>query len=94
MDAVKSRNAVRLLGPDTAAHRAPTVALALHGDPVDVNRALADRGIIANASNFYAGRALSGVGLDEGQEVLRLSFTHYTSDAELSKLLDAVDALL
>ena len=94
MDAVKSRNAVRLLGPDTAAHRAPTVALALHGDPVDVNRALADRGIIANASNFYAGRALSGVGLDEGQEVLRLSFTHYTSDAELSKLLDAVDARL
>ncbi|GHF68004.1 aminotransferase class V-fold PLP-dependent enzyme [Seohaeicola zhoushanensis] len=94
LDALKSRNSVRLLGPDRAEDRAPTVALALNRDPVAVNEELARRGIMAGAGDFYAVRALGGVGVDAAQGVLRLSFTHYTSQDEIDRLLNALDDLL
>ncbi|MGR3564249.1 MAG: aminotransferase class V-fold PLP-dependent enzyme [Heliomarina sp.] len=94
LDAVKSRNAVRLLGPDRAEGRAPTVALALTQDPVKVAKALAERGIIAGASDFYAHRVLEGIGVSPETGVLRLSFTHYTTQGEMDKLLNALDDLL
>ena len=94
LNAVSDRNAVRLIGPADAAVRAPTVALALNRDPAEVAKALAARGIMCGAGDFYAVRPLAamGVALDPG--VLRISFTHYTSQAEIDKLLNAFDDLL
>ena len=83
-----------MLGPDRAEGRAPTVALALTQDPAKVAKALAERGIIAGASDFYAHRVLEGMGVGPEAGVLRLSFTHYTNQGEMDKLLNALDDLL
>ena len=94
LDAVKTRNSVRLIGPDRAEQRAPTVALALNRPGADAAAALAEHGIMAGGGDFYAGRALSAMGVDPEAGVLRLSFTHYTSKAEIDQLLSALDAVL
>jgi selenocysteine lyase/cysteine desulfurase len=49
---------------------------------------------MAGGGDFYAGRVLDAVGVEKRCGVLRLSFTHYTSDAEIQQLLDALDATL
>jgi cysteine desulfurase family protein (TIGR01976 family) len=94
LDAVKSRNSVRLIGPAEAEDRAPTVALALNRPGEAAAEELAAHGIMAWGGDFYAGRALSAMGVDPDLGVLRLSFTHYTSQAEIDQLLTALDAVL
>ncbi|WP_425045557.1 aminotransferase class V-fold PLP-dependent enzyme [Primorskyibacter sp. S87] len=94
LDAVKTRNSVRLLGPDRAENRAPTVALALGrpGEPVAAE--LAAHGIMAGGGDFYAVRTLRAQGIDPEEGVLRLSFTHYTSPDEIKKLIEVLDRVL
>lgn len=94
LDAVANRNGVRLLGPAQAEHRAPTVALAVNGYAADVAGQLADHGIMAGGGDFYAVRALQAMGVDPDQGVLRLSFVHYTSPEEVSRAIEALDAVL
>jgi len=94
LDAVKDRNSVRLIGPSEATGRAPTVAMALNRPGLDVATELAKHGIMAGGGDFYAGRALTAMGVDAGKGVLRLSFTHYTSKAEMDQLLTALDDVL
>ena len=95
LDALRERNAVRLLGPADAARRAPTVALALAGRAAaPVAAELAQRGIMAGGGDFYAGRPLRAMGVDPDQGVLRLSFVHYTTEAEVARLIAALDAVL
>ncbi len=94
LDGVKSRNSVRLIGPSVATDRAPTVALALNRPGEDVARDLVKHGIMAGGGDFYAGRALTAMGVDAAKGVLRLSFTHYTTRAEVDQLLTALDDVL
>ena len=95
LDGVKGRNAVRLLGPDQAERRAPTVALALsHKTGEAAAEQLAARGVMAGGGDFYAVRALEALGIDPGHGVLRLSFVHYTSRDEIDALLNALDDIL
>ena len=94
MEALKDRNDLRVIGPTDASLRAPTVALDLGRDPVAVAATLADHGIMAGGGDFYAVRTLEAMGVDPARGVLRLSFTHYTSDAEIDQLLGALDAVL
>lgn len=94
LEAMKARNSVRLIGPETASGRAPTVALALTRPGEAVAEALAAHGIMAGGGDFYAGRALDAMGVDSELGVLRLSFTHYTTSGEVDQLLNALDAVL
>ena len=94
LDAVKDRNAVRLIGPAEAERRAPTVALALNRNAEEVAAELAQHGIMAGGGDFYAVRPLTAMGVDLGQGVLRVSFTHYTSRDEIDQLLQAFDRVL
>lgn len=94
LDAVKDRNNVRLLGPSKAETRAPTVALALNRAAEPVAAQLAEFGIMAGGGDFYAVRALEAMGIDPAEGVLRISFTHYTSKAEVAKLIEALDRVL
>ena len=94
LDAVKTRNAVRLIGPSDAARRAPTVALALNRPAEPVAEALAAHGIMAGGGDFYAVRPLEAMGVDMANGVLRLSFVHYTSQDEVARLIDALDQVL
>ncbi len=94
LDAVKDRNSVRLIGSDRAEGRAPTVALSLNRPGLDVATDLAKKGIMAGGGDFYAVRALAAMGIDPDIGVLRLSFTHYTAQAEIDQLLNALDDVL
>ncbi|KIC33635.1 aminotransferase class V-fold PLP-dependent enzyme [Leisingera sp. ANG-S5] len=94
LDAVKDRNDLRLLGPSIAENRAPTVALALSRAAEPVAAQLAEHGIMAGGGDFYAVRALEAMGVDPSEGVLRISFTHYTSEAEVAKLTEALDRVL
>jgi len=94
MSALSDRNDLRILGPTEATMRAPTVALDIGRDPVETAAALARHGIMAGGGDFYAVRLLQAMGVDPDRGVLRLSFTHYTSDAEIDQLLTALDAVL
>ena len=49
---------------------------------------------MTGGGDFYAVRALMAMGVDPDVGVLRLSFTHYTSDAEIAQLLEALEAEL
>lgn len=94
LDGLRGRNAVQIIGPDHASARAPTVALALSQPGEAAAAALAKRDIMAGGGDFYAVRALEAMGIDPTHGVLRLSFTHYTTRAEIDQLLNALDDVL
>ena len=94
LDALSNRNRVRLLGPSDAASRAPTVSVVLDRPGFEVAQKLSEHGIMAGGGHFYAVRALKAMGVDPDRGVLRLSFTHYTSQAEIDQLLAALDAVI
>ncbi|OED47868.1 nitrogen fixation protein NifS [Rhodobacteraceae bacterium (ex Bugula neritina AB1)] len=94
LDAVTDRNDLRLLGPSIAENRAPTVALALNRAAEPVAAQMAEHGIMAGGGDFYAVRALEALGIDPSEGVLRISFTHYTSEAEMAKLIEVLDRVL
>ncbi|MEL0435667.1 aminotransferase class V-fold PLP-dependent enzyme [Phycobacter sp. K97] len=94
LDALKDRNDLRLLGPAEAEKRAPTVAVAVNRPGVEIARDLAGHGIMAGGGDFYAMRALEAMGVDPDQGVLRMSFTHYTSENEVTRLIEALDRVL
>ncbi len=94
LDAVKDRNSVRLIGTSNAARRAPTVALALEQNAEDVASNLVKHGIMAGGGDFYAVRPLEAMGVDLTRGVLRVSFTHYTSENEIKQLLESLDTVL
>lgn len=94
LDALKTRNTVRLIGPSDATRRAPTVALALGRPAEPVAAELAKHGVMAGGGDFYAVRPLQAMGVDPEMGVLRVSFTHYTSQQEIDQLLEALDRVL
>ncbi|MDP3340146.1 aminotransferase class V-fold PLP-dependent enzyme [Frigidibacter sp.] len=94
LDHLAARNDLRLLGPRDAARRAPTVAIALDRPAEPVAVALAEHGIGCGAGDFYAVRPLTAMGVDLGRGVLRLSFVHYTTAEEVSRVMGALDAVL
>ncbi|WP_209940118.1 aminotransferase class V-fold PLP-dependent enzyme [Ruegeria sp. HKCCE4148] len=94
LDAVKDRNAVRLIGTSDATRRAPTVAMSLNRPAETVAAELAQHGVMAGGGDFYAVRPLQAMGVDPAQGVLRVSFTHYTSQQEIDQLLEALERVL
>jgi selenocysteine lyase/cysteine desulfurase len=94
LDYLAARNDLRLIGPRRAEGRAPTVAVALDRPAEPVAAALAPHGIMAGGGDFYAVRPLTGLGVDLEKGVLRLSFVHYTTAAEVTKLIAALDQVL
>ncbi|MBO9408245.1 aminotransferase class V-fold PLP-dependent enzyme [Shimia sp. R9_1] len=94
LDFASTRNSVRLLGPKDAKNRAPTVALVAQAPGAALAERLAAHDIMAGGGDFYAVRALEGMNVDVTHGVLRVSFVHYTSEQEVSRLIDALDAVL
>ena len=94
LDHLRQKNAVRLLGPATAATRAPTVALVTDVPGAALAAELASHGIGAAGGDFYAVRPLRAMGIDPDHGALRLSFTHYTTEAEVDRLIGALDHVL
>ncbi|WP_422028827.1 aminotransferase class V-fold PLP-dependent enzyme [Roseovarius sp.] len=94
LDFLSDRNSVRLIGPRNAAEKAPTVAVELPGPGEDAAAKLARHGIMAGGGDFYGSRPLQAMGVDLKKGVLRLSFVHYTTKAEIDQLLTALDDVI
>jgi selenocysteine lyase/cysteine desulfurase len=95
LDYLAARQDVRLLGPADAAVRAPTVSFVPKVlAPADVQAELGKRGIMCGVGHFYGVRLLEGMGVDPNRGVVRLSFVHYTSADEMTRLIEALDAVL
>lgn len=94
LDFLGRRNDLRLLGPRVAADRAPTVAVALDRPAEPVSEALGREGIACWAGDFYAVRPLEAMGIDRDRGVLRMSAVHYTSDADVERLIRALERVL
>jgi len=97
LDLLGSAPNARLLGPREigAAHRCPTVAfLPLSKPPAQLAEELVEHGIMTDAHNFYARRLIEALDIDADAGVVRVSWVHYTSDAEIDQLLQALDAVL
>ncbi|MCP4824319.1 MAG: aminotransferase class V-fold PLP-dependent enzyme [Shimia sp.] len=94
LDYAASKNSVRLIGPKEASKRAPTVALVANAPGEALAAQLARHGVMAGGGDFYAVRALKAMNVDTVHGVLRVSFVHYTSDAEVQKLISTLDDVL
>ena len=94
LDYLADKNSVRLLGSRRAENRAPTVAVDLAGAGEVAAKQLAIHGIMAAGGDFYAVRPLQAMGVDTEKGVLRVSFVHYTTAAEVTKLIGALDRVL
>ncbi|MEM8632192.1 MAG: aminotransferase class V-fold PLP-dependent enzyme [Pseudomonadota bacterium] len=94
MDYVSQKNSLRLLGPSDAGKRAPTVAVVTETRAEDLVAPLAEHGVLVGGGDFYAHRALEGMGVDPAHGVLRMSFLHYTTPDEVDRLITALDTVI
>ncbi|MGH8679110.1 MAG: aminotransferase class V-fold PLP-dependent enzyme [Burkholderiales bacterium] len=95
LDYLTARKDLRLLGPADANQRAATVTFVPKAkDAVAVAAGLASHGIMAGAGHFYAVRLLEAMDVDPARGAVRLSFVHYNSPDEMTRLLAALDAVL
>jgi len=49
---------------------------------------------MTDAHNFYARRLIEALDVDADAGVVRVSWVHYTSDADVDQLLEALSAVL
>ncbi len=94
MTFLRERNDIRTLGPLDSAARAPTIAIDIGRNAEEFAATLAQEGIMAGGGDFYAVRPLGALNVNPRHGVLRLSFVHYTSDGDISKLIDVLRAHL
>ena len=94
LDNLSARNSVRLLGPNNAEKRAPTVAVEINSNAFQAAKDLSKHGINAGGGDFYAVRLLNALGVDSDKGALRLSFVHYTSKEEVNHLIGSLDKVL
>lgn len=92
---LSEREDLRLIGPADAAVHAPTIAVVPQNKPANfIARELAEHKVMANSGDFYAVRVLEGMGIPLDPGVLRMSFVHYTTEAEVAQLIEALDSVL
>ena len=85
---------VRLIGDPQAeaGQRAPTIAFTTpRWKPAELAAALCADKVGVGAGHFYAYRLLQALGIDPEDGVVRLSLVHYTSAAEVDRLLAALE---
>ena len=92
---LEARSDVSLVGPADASVRAPTVSIKVHNHPASfVARELAEHSVMVSSGDFYAVRVLEGMNIPRDPGLLRMSFVHYTSEAEINQLMTALDSVL
>ena len=91
LDYLKNKDDIRVLGSTSVEDRVPTVAIDVKGRARQVAIELGKDGILTDYGDFYAVRLLEALGVDLNYGVLRLSFVHYNSETDVSKLISSLD---
>jgi len=95
LDWLKNRDDIRILGPDNAHGRAPTVSIwPLKKKVPEVHSALTDHKLMVGSAHFYAPRLLKAMNIPPEEGVLRMSFLHYTTEEEIYQLIRGLSAAL
>ncbi len=95
LDFLSQRADVRLIGRTRAAERAPTVAFTVKGRRSSaIGAELAAAGFGVGVGNFYAYRLIEALGIEPEDGAVRVSFVHYTSKAEVDRLVGALERVL
>jgi len=95
LDFLKSRNDVRIIGPDNPDLRAPTISiLPLKKEIKDITSVLVDRKCMTGSGHFYAVRPIEEMQINIHTGVLRMSFLHYTTMHEIEQLIGALKIAL
>ncbi|MBT8072365.1 MAG: aminotransferase class V-fold PLP-dependent enzyme [Xanthomonadales bacterium] len=95
LDFLNQKQSVNLIGKTVTKHRAPTVSFTVNGQtPVQIAAQLASRKIGIANGNCYAYRLMEALDISPAKGVVRVSFVHYTSREEVTRLLEALDDLL
>ena len=94
LEYLREKNGVRLIGPSDPAKRAPTVSIVLDRPAAHVAGMISRHNVGVGGGHFYAYRLLEAVGVNPSHGVLRMSFVHYTTPEEVSRLIAALDAEL
>lgn len=83
-----------LRDPERLDERVATFSFTVDGaPPADVARRLAQQGIAVWDGNFYALSASEALGLEAGGGAVRAGFLHYTTPAEVDRLVGALGEL-
>lgn len=92
---LQQREDVRIVGPSAPEQKVSTVSIVPKKKTVDeVFRVLTANKLMVGQGNFYGLRPLEGMNIPADPGVLRVSFLHYTSEAEISQLLNGFAAAL
>ncbi len=97
LDFLSSKNGVRIIGLGSGRHeqRVPTISFVVEGrKSSDIPPLLDRRKIAVRWGHFYAYRAIRDLGLLAGDGVVRVSLVHYNTEAEVDRLVEALDAVL
>lgn len=93
-----SKPRVQVIGdadPRSAEERVPIVSFLVdETDPEDLVKAVDEKSIGIRWGHFYAVRLLDALDLLQYKGVVRISLSHYNTDAELSRLRDVLDPLI
>lgn len=95
LEFLNTRNDIRIVGPATTESRLPIIAfIPLQKDIEQVYESLVSQKIMPGIGDFYAVRPLMDMGIPLQPGVIRLSFIHYTSRAEIEQLIKGLERAL
>ena len=92
---LRSREDVRIIGPETSVNRAPIVSFIPKNKNIKkVYTKLIEHKLMLGLGNFYAFRPLMDMQIPTDPGVIRISFVHYTNVDEIEQLITGLkDAL-
>ena len=94
---LRAKKGVRLIGRQTAAQesRAPTFSFTVAGRRAEeIPVALEPYKVAISSGDFYAARCIRDLGLKAEGGVIRASMVHYNSEADVARLIEALDRVI
>ncbi len=92
MSYLKDNTKLRVIGSSHLENRAPTIAIvAKNVSSPELVKRLVKHGIMSGYGHFYAARLVEAMGIKLETGVARFSFVHYTSDADIKQLIEALE---
>ena len=92
---LRQRDDIRIIGPDDPEQRVPTVSILPNKKSIDeIFKVLTAKKLMTGQGHYYGVRPLMGMNIPIEPGVLRLSFLHYTTEEEISQLIDGLSIAL
>jgi len=94
---LRSKKGVCLIGRQTAAQesRAPTFSFTVSGRKAEeIPAALEPFKVAIGSGDFYAARCIRALGLEAQGGVVRASMVHYSSAADVTRLIEGLDQVI